>query len=88
MQQQAHGGFLDVNAVGDEFSSDLGSRKNSTYDATVAVRKRPHGVVHVHGVMHSSCDGRTRLFVGRIRVAHRDHQSRFTCRFDAWRRAQ
>ena len=69
LQQDFHGDFVDVNAVGDEFGGKFGSGEDGADDAGIAVGERAHGVVNVGGVVRAVSDGGASLFVGGVGVA-------------------
>src|SRR6202046_5617243 len=60
-------GASDVNSVGNDFSRDVRLGEDGADYAWIAVRKRAHGVVEVHGMPGSSLNRGASLFVIRIR---------------------
>ena len=82
-QQQLHRALFDVHAVGNQLGMDFGGSEDRPDDTGVAVREGPHGVVGVRGASRSARDGKPRLLVIGIRMAHRNNQAGFARRFDA-----
>ena len=71
-----------MNAVGDDFSGDIGLGKDSANHAWIAVRERAHGVVEMHGMARSGLDSGASLFVIRVGVADSGHDPICNCGAD------
>jgi len=58
-----------VHAISDHFGRDFRISQNRADDSGIAMRERPHGVEHMHGVARSRLYRRARLIVVRVGVA-------------------
>src|ERR1700752_1586104 len=70
-QEDLDGGGIDVVAIGDELGRHGRVRQHRADDAGIAVRKRAHCVEYMSGVRYAAFNRCYRLFVGRVRMAHR-----------------
>ena len=88
MEQHFHCGFFHVDAISDQFRSHLGGSKHGANHAAIAVGKRPHGVIDMHGMMCAVGDAGARLLVGRVRMANSDYHTGVSRRIDAGQGAE
>lgn len=85
--EQANGGIIHMNAIGDQFGCDARIGENGAEHAGIAVRERTHGVEDVRDVAGAAIDGGAGLFVGGVGVAHGDENAALARRIDQFGRA-
>jgi hypothetical protein len=88
LQQEPHGRFFNVHAIGNELGADFGGSEHGADDAAIAVGERAHGVVDMNGMPHAAGNCRAGLLVSGVGVAHGNHDAGIVGGIDARRCAE